>query len=312
VAVALRYDPVTNPGGARGSFWDGNVNSFGKDPETGFARSAYDNIGIQYGLSALNKGDITIDEFLDINEKIGGLDFDGNFVPNRSRADKTALRNTYRNGRLTTGENQVIPTIDTRSYSDVPINIHTRIRTFAMLERLKKVNGTDANQVNWLTPSGGGAAPNTAELALRAHNEWLENILADDSNDPYPRKVIKNKPAWVKDACWEADGTKHEQRFTLDPSAVCNELYPIYSTVRLEAGSALASDTMKCHLKPVNVKDYKVAFNDTQEARLKAAFQDGVCDWSKRGVEQQPIKDTWLMYPSSGVSVSLDRDRDDD
>ena len=40
VPVELRYNPITNPTGARGSFWDGIINAFGRDPATGFARSA--------------------------------------------------------------------------------------------------------------------------------------------------------------------------------------------------------------------------------------------------------------------------------
>ena len=86
VPVALRYNPITNPTGARASFWDANVNSFGRDPATGFARLRYDNIGVQYGLIALNSGRITKAEFLDLNEKIGGLDIDGNYVSHRSTA----------------------------------------------------------------------------------------------------------------------------------------------------------------------------------------------------------------------------------
>lgn len=304
VPVELRYDPVTNPAGARGSFWDGNVESFGRDRDTGFALSAYDNVGVQYGLKALNAGTITVDDFLDLNEKMGGFDFDGNLVAARSEASRKALRNTYRHGRLISGENQIVPTIDTRNYTDLIIDIHTRIRTFAMLERLKKENGTTANQVNWLVPNN--TVGNLPELALRAHNEWLERILADDSRGSYRQKVIRNRPSWVKDACWLADGTKHEEKFTLDPDAVCNKAYPIYSTVRLEAGSKLSSDVMKCQLKRVDFRQYNVSFSVAQRERMKAIFPDGVCDWSKRGVEQHPIKGTWLEYPRAGHAVSLE------
>jgi hypothetical protein len=296
VPVELRYDPITNPTGARGSFWDGIVNAFGRDPATGFARSAYDNVGIQYGLNALNQGEITVDEFLDINENLGGFDVDGNFVPERSVGDPVAIENTYRTGRLTSGENQTVPTIDTRGYTDQIIDIHTRVRTFAMLERMRRVNGTTANQVNWLTPLAGAAGVNVAELALRAHNEWLENILADASRRPYAVKVIKNKPTWVKDTCWEADGTPHEERFTLAADAVCNALFPIYSTVRIEAGGPLSGDVMKCRTKRVDLDDYAVRFSSTQKARLKAIFPDGVCDFSRPGVDQKPIKGTWLEF----------------
>jgi len=312
VPVELRYHPETNPTGARGSFWDGMVNAFGIDPQTGFARSGYDNVGVQYGLNALNKGDISVDEFFDLNEKAGGLDVDGNFVPERSKGDRTAIRNTYRTGRLTSGENQIVPTIDTRNYREDGgrIDIHTRVRTFAFMERLVRANGTRENQVNWLTPfsTAGTSIPDLDELALRAHNEWLENIAADDSRIPYAWKVIRNKPAWVTDTCWESSGVAHAERFTMNPSATCNQLFPIFSTVRIEAGGPLAGDIMKCHLKPLRLSSYKVAFTSAQASRLKSIFPDGVCDFSRRGVEQQGIKDTWLAYPKPGHAVSLGDD----
>jgi hypothetical protein len=57
---------------------------YGRDPKTGFARSRSTIIGLQYGLVALNSGAITVDEFLELNEKIGGNDIDGGFVEKRS------------------------------------------------------------------------------------------------------------------------------------------------------------------------------------------------------------------------------------
>jgi hypothetical protein len=294
--VALRYDPVTNPTGARGTFWDGIVNAFGKDPATGFARNAYDNVGIQYGLNALNRDEITVDEFLDLNENVGGLDIDGNFIPERSVGDPIAIRNTYRTGRLVTGENQIVPTIDTRLYTDLIIDIHTRVRTFAMMERMLRVNGTTANQVNWMTALGGSAGVDTAQLALQAHNEWLENILADPSDDPYEDKVIRNKPAWVTDTCWESDGTPHEEQFTLAPDTMCNSLFPVFSTVRIEAGGPLAGDVMKCRTKEVDFDDYSVAFTPERQVRMNAIFPQGVCDFSVPGFQQKPIKGTWLDF----------------
>src|SRR5882672_7777077 len=194
VPLASRYDPTSNPGGARGSFTDGMINVFGFDSHTGFARTVFDNVGVQYGLNALNRGQITPDEFLDLNEKIGGIDVDGNSAPDRTAANLRGLEIAYGNGVVTSGQNLTLPIIDTRNYTDEVIDIHTRIRTFAKLERLKKANGTTANEVNWLTPRLGAAGVNIAQLALRAHNEWLENIGADATRDSYATKVIRNKP----------------------------------------------------------------------------------------------------------------------
>ena len=205
VPVELRYDPVTNPTGARATVWDSNVSSLGRDPATGFARSVYDNVGVQYGLKALSSGAITKAEFLDLNEKIGGRDVDGNIISQRSAGDLKGIENAYRHGRVTSGEGWTLPVIHTRGYTDFNNDIHTRERSFATLERHRKANGTTANLVMWTTPSGLPGV-NLARMALLAHNEWLENILADTSNRPYAAKVIRNKPATLKDACWDAAG----------------------------------------------------------------------------------------------------------
>ncbi|TMA30092.1 MAG: hypothetical protein E6J88_06505 [Deltaproteobacteria bacterium] len=300
VPLAARYDPTTNPTGARGSFTDGMINVFGADPQTGFARTVFDNVGVQYGLNALKAGAITVDEFLDLNEKIGGLDVDGNYIPDRSEANLQGLERAYRDGVVTSGQNLTLPIIDTRIYTEAGVDIHTRIRTFAKLDRLMKANGTIANEVNWLTPVTAPTGVNLAQLALRAHNEWLENIAADVGRGSYAEKVIRNKPALVKDACWEANGTKHEETFTRSGPSVCNTLFPINSTVRIEAGAAVAGDVMKCRLKNFESSDYAVAFTAAQTDRLHAIFPSGVCDWSRRGVKQKPISGIWLDYSQRG------------
>ncbi|HWO02170.1 MAG TPA: DUF6351 family protein, partial [Blastocatellia bacterium] len=78
------YDPVKNPTGARCTVQDMRVNIYGRNPATRFARKPQDNVGLQYGLGALNAGTISVEEFLELNEKIGGNDVDGNFVAQRS------------------------------------------------------------------------------------------------------------------------------------------------------------------------------------------------------------------------------------
>src|SRR4051812_39839612 len=146
-------------------------------------------------------------------------------------------------------------------------------------------------------------------MALRGHNEWLESILADSSRGSYASKVIRNKPAWLKDTCWESNGTKHEERFTLSGPSVCNTLFPINSTVRIQAGGSIAGDVLKCRLKWVDFRDYAVSFSNGQKARLRAIFSDGVCDWSKRGVRQKPIDGVWLDYSGNRTH---DQDHEDD
>jgi len=311
VPVADRYNPVTNPTGARGSFTDGMVNVFGIDRRTGFAREVFDNVGVQYGLKALNDGKISVEEFLDLNEKIGGLDVDGNYIPQRSVANRQGLEIAYRDGVVDTAQNLTLPIIDTRNYLDDLANIHTRIRTFAKLDRLQKTNGTIANEVNWLTANT-GTVPDLARMALIAHNQWLENILADNSNRPYATKVILNKPASLQDTCWDSSGVPHQEAFRLTGPSTCNTIFPINSTVRIQAGAPVSGDILKCQLRPASPGDYAVSFSPAQLARLHTVFPMGVCDYSKRGVGQRNIVGTWLDYTPGNEKGDHAEHGDDD
>jgi hypothetical protein len=165
------------------------------------------------------------------------------------------------------------------------------------VDRLRSRNGTIANHVSWMT--GGISQPELATAALLGHNDWLERILADQSSLPYATKVILNKPDYLKDACW-FDGVKYEEPLTLDPSAQCNKLMPVFGTVRLAAGGSLGGTTLKCQLKPVTVTDYAVSFTPAELVRLNTIFPQGVCDWTKPGVSEAPIDDSWLRFVSPG------------
>jgi hypothetical protein len=117
--------------------------------------------------------------------------------------------------------------------------------------------------------------------------------------DPAPLtsdKVVKHKPAEAVDTCWDASGTKIVEPASFDARNKCNAIFPVHSEPRLVAGAPLANDIMKCQLKPVSFADYKVSFSDAQKSRLKAIFPEGVCDWSKPGVSQVPIKGTYQRY----------------
>jgi len=98
VPTALRYDPVTNPGGARPTLYDHGHNVYGVNPTTGFGLRPFDNVGVQYGLQALNAGIITTAQFLDLNEKIGGYDNDFNYVANRVEGDIGAIKRAQQGG----------------------------------------------------------------------------------------------------------------------------------------------------------------------------------------------------------------------
>src|SRR6202012_5317944 len=100
---SLIFDVNTNPKGARCALADMRVNIYGRDPATGYARTVEDNVGVQYGLKALNEKTISVDEFLDLNAKIGGYDHDGNFIPGRSQGDPIAIKIAYESGLVNSG-----------------------------------------------------------------------------------------------------------------------------------------------------------------------------------------------------------------
>jgi len=303
---ALRYDAVRNPTGARCDVYDHAVNVWGRDPKTGFARRPLDNVGVQYGLGALNAGVITKEQFLDLNAKIGGYDNDGRVVATRSVADPAAIRTAYRMGRLTWGGGGLAttPIIDYRAYLDDANggNIHLRYHSFSMRERLQRANGYTDNQVMLTDDRRWGDSLKAPVLrqALGQMDQWLTKIADDSSTGSKLAKLRRAKPADLVDACWTRD--EHPQKIVerqMPASGRCNELYPANSFPRGVAGSALAADIIKCQLKPVSPSDYKVTFTADEMSRLKQIFTGGVCDWSKPGVDQQPMTGTWQALPAA-------------
>ena len=117
--AALVYDPMTNPNGTRCGDADLATAVWGTTagvvPGTVRARQTYDNVGIEYGLQALRSGAITPEEFVTLNEKVGGLDADSNRMPARTAADPPALDIAYRAGIVASGTNLgKVPIIDSR------------------------------------------------------------------------------------------------------------------------------------------------------------------------------------------------------
>src|SRR5439155_16559215 len=81
--AALVYDPVNNPNGTRCGDPDLAAAVWGTTPNTlassgTRALQTGDNVGIQYGLRALLADKITAEEFVTLNEKIGGVNTDSN------------------------------------------------------------------------------------------------------------------------------------------------------------------------------------------------------------------------------------------
>jgi hypothetical protein len=292
----LRYSPATNPKGARPTVFDAAKNIYGVNPATGAARRPWDNTGVQYGLNALNAGVITTAQFLDLNEKIGGIDQDSNYAPARTVGDVNAIKRAYQAG-LNLGANgglMSIPILDNATSNETG-GYHYGWFHFALRERVRQANGgSSENMVMWRAISG-DAGPRLLE-------KWIVAYKADTSNDPQRVKMLRAKPKEAVDGCFDkstpAQFLADALPFSSQPVSKCSELYPVYSNPRKEAGGPLAANVIKCQLKPIDSKDYKVAFTPAEMTRLNGIFAGGVCDWSKPGVNQVPVV-TWASFGPS-------------
>jgi hypothetical protein len=299
---SLVYDPKKNPKGIRCTTQEMRVNIYGRDQKTGFARRPIDNIGIQYGLKTLNDGVISAEEFLTLNEKVGGNDIDGGFSAKRTVGDTEAIKAIYASGLINTFRHlDRVPMINYRGYTDTttPGDIHDRHRDLTIRARLEKATGSSANQVIWVADRAPGqgqpATVNLAPIALDAMTTWLDAMAAD----PAPltaAKVTQHKPADAVDAYWTPDGKRVNEVASWDASTSWNKTYPIHLEPRLIAGAPVTNDIMKCQLKPVDMADYKVTLSKSQQTRLKKIFPDGVCDWTKPGVGHSLIKGGYQRY----------------
>ncbi len=281
------YNASTNPAGVRCTVQDYGASIWGKRASDGFANRPYDNVGIQYGLRALEDGMISVEQFVDLNEKIGGIDIDWNYQSQRSEADPEALRVAYRGGRINNPhEAAKVPIVDLRGFS--PTEIHTDVHSYSMRARLDQVNGHHDNQIIW---NGGVAVfPDPVSFAesFLMMDQWLAAIEADTSDDARAVKVLRHKPAEAVDACWIAG-----QKIT--DMSLCDAAFPYFGTPRIAASGPLADDIIKCALTPLDRARYGVTFSDAQWQRMLATFVTGVCDYSQSAQGYEPSV-PWLGY----------------
>jgi len=309
IPKSIQYDATTNPTGIRCDLYDHLVNVFGRDPATGFARRTIDNVGVQYGLEALDAGAITKQQFLDLNQNIGGYDNDGNYVTTRTVGDIEATKAAYDSGRITYGGLGLkhTPIIDYRGYVDQPENgneTHSRFHSFSMRQRLVDANGNFDNQVMLIedgsSTTGNGLFSDTSPVvshALTQMDEWLTKLSTTRSGSPNAWNIQRAKPSDLVDACFTNKGTvKIAQLQVYQGDTTCNQLYPAFSTPRMVAGEPLENNVLKCRLMPIDFRSYKVRFTASEAAQLKSIFPQGVCDYSEPGKGQSPTDGIWQFF----------------
>jgi hypothetical protein len=283
------YNATTNPKGLRCDLPDANVNQLGRDPKTGFALRPLDNVGVQYGLEAVKDKVITVDQFLDLNENVGGFDIDGNIVAAREVAPVESLQVAYGKGRVSVGggDQKKIPIVNLNVYDDPVGDIHDRFRAFSLRERLGSDNlviwtrGTTASDLSGvlgnIVSGGGGAGDN----AVAVVDEWL---------------TTGTRPANAADNCLGAGNAVVTGPDLYEKPGPCRDNYPLHGDPRTAAGAPLRNDILKCQLAPIDTDGYGVPISAVQEERLRRIFPDGVCDWTKPSVGYVELEGTWLRY----------------
>src|SRR3954470_13266471 len=276
----------------------------------GFANRPWGNAGVEYGLRALQSGQITPAEFVDLNAKIGGLTIDHVSQPSRSVVDENTASIAYRAGQVTDAHQlTTVPIIDLRAYSETG-EIHTSFYSYKMRARLDKANGNHDNMIIWTFPAaepilGVSPPPDIVLKSFLLMDKWLARIEADDSGDSLAEKVVADKPRDAVDACFVGSpgaaspsepGTGGSQEIT-DPGQ-CGLMYPHYGNTRTAPGGATTDDIIQCRRKPLEASDYAdfgVSFTDDQLATLRKTFPGGVCDYTKPGVGQQRSR-PWMTF----------------
>jgi hypothetical protein len=304
------YNRDTNVHGVRCTLADYMVNVLGprrpnvwspmeKQVGHGFAGLPLDNVGVQFGLRALRQHQITPEQFVDVNEKIGGVDIDIRPIAKRNVADQPALRNVYRNGAIDETNNlKGVPIIDLRGPD--PGAFHDAYRSWTVRARLEHVEGHfPKNHVIWFghVPLLGDA--NYATEGLYAIDRWLAKVEADKRHVSRERKVADDRPADVHDRCSQIPGVEQVDLPTVGKVCQNDAVQTRYATPLMVAGEGVRTDTNKCRLKPIRREDYfPIEFTDAQWERLKKTFPTGVCNWSRSGVDQRNTI-PWMSYQDS-------------
>lgn len=306
------YDPKTNPAGVRCGYFDNTVNVWGRNLD-GSTRTPLDNVGVQYGLNAFNRGVIDFAQFVDLNRRVGGFDADAGFSSARMTADVSALRTAYQSGRVNQGHRMdLVPIIDVRSYVDenpVP-DVHTAQTTEVARERWRTANGQSENFVAWLTATRGSLRDDITDptsplrqamrLALAEIDAWLTAIKRDGSDRPQAVKVIANKPTTLADACFGENGIRLDAGGAAGKA--CMSDFPTYGDPRMAAGEPLERLHLKCELKPIRASDYQRSLSDNELAQLREIFPDGVCDYTRPPIGLA-AGTAWLSYDKVGGSL---------
>jgi len=235
------YEPQSDIAAIRWTHWDDLRNIYGVD-ETGAARPTWDNVGVQYGLRSLQEGNVSFEEFLNLNWNIGGwkqpsemvqegfpfmgttpaeinkaLSVPGYFDP-WSRRNMNLSTDPTRPAPRTNGDLRAIrgaytsgmvfhgkldrPTIDHRQYMERELDMHNVHQSFAVRKRVLERMGNSDMLVIWFTDTMPGVPKASQSLEAVA---VMEEWLRNIQKNPN-KGIRRNRPARAVDSCFDVTG----------------------------------------------------------------------------------------------------------
>ena len=295
--------------------WQENAHIYGTDAQ-GHAPSLWSNEGVQYGLSALRQQRISVEQFLELNSRIGSwkpaakmkqehywyrsMDSDlsrfspygehnmthegsiRNLAP-RYEGSLSAARAAYQSGMIFLGQLNT-PLIDVRQYLDHKLDIHHAFASAATRQRIIDAGYDSKNHVIWMSKPGF----NPMWQALDAMDQWLsqgssrpQSTLQDTCFDDKGQVIARGDSVWDGDWNHKATGT-------------CQQQMPFYQSSRNVAGDAISGLTLHCQrisvteaiqqglYAPLDMRPY--------QNQLQQIFPKGVCDYSQPDRARPPAK----------------------
>lgn len=212
----------------------------------GKLRPMFDNVGVQYGLGAFIDGNITVDEFIHLNEKVGGwkephemiqegfpfLGTEAGVMADPSTFDPWSMRNmnlnrstgpaprstgdieafnaAYSSGMVYDGQLD-IPVIDWRHYLEEVLDMHNSHQSFSGRQRIRNKMGHSDNQVIWFTDGRPTTVSGGRPRPSKDFDQtWMAlEVLHDwvmNIKANPDRTIAENKPALAVDSCFDHEG----------------------------------------------------------------------------------------------------------
>jgi hypothetical protein len=86
--------------------------------------------------------------------------------------------------------------------------------------------------------------------ALAAIDAWLSAMAADRRPGDGRAKILRNRPADLRDGCWTPAGERVAEPLRWKGTGTCDTLYPSFADTRVAAGAPLRNDVLKCSEGP--------------------------------------------------------------